>query len=187
METNSVSEARMLPIHWAASDGKIHAIKYYVDHRLDINAQDANGCTPVMIATQYNQIPTVIYLLKSGADITLKDNNGDCALHWAAYKGHEELCGVLLHFAPRDLELADTFGQTPLHLAALRGNHEAVEYLISDHGANCNVKDKDGATALDLSIKKKQLKTEWVIRSLTTRNTLDLVLKLGMQKLRDFR
>ena len=33
------------------------------------------------------------------------------ALHWAAYKGHEEMCGLLLHLSPRDLEEADVFGQ----------------------------------------------------------------------------
>ena len=78
---------------------------------IDVNALDANGCTPLMIATQYNQLVTVLFLIKNGADMTVKDTNGDTALHWAAYKGHNELCGLLLHFAPRDLEVSDTFGQ----------------------------------------------------------------------------
>jgi ankyrin repeat protein len=104
-------ESRMLPIHWAASDGKLNSIRFLLEHRVDINAQDANGCTPLVISTQYNQIDTTIYLIKNGADLTLKDTNGDTALHWAAYKGFEELVGLLLHFMPNDLDSDDFFGQ----------------------------------------------------------------------------
>ena len=77
MEVASSYDARMKPVHWAASDGKLLSIKFFFDHRFDINAQDANGCTPVIIASQYNRISTVIYLIKNGADLTLKDVNGD--------------------------------------------------------------------------------------------------------------
>lgn len=187
MEVASSYDARMKPVHWAASDGKLLSIKFFFDHRFDINAQDANGCTPVIIASQYNRISTVIYLIKNGADLTLKDVNGDTALHWAAYKGHEEMCGLLLHLSPRDLEEADVFGQTPLHLAALRGNHDTVEYLIRDHQADPSVKDKNGCTALELSMKKNQMRSEWAIRLRTAKSSFDLVAKLGLGKLKDIR
>lgn len=111
LDTPSSFESKMLPIHWAASDGKIKALRFLLDHRQDINAQDANGCSPVVIATQYNQIAAVTYLVKNGADLTLRDNNGDSPLHWAAYKGFEELVGLLMHFAPHDRDADDVFGQ----------------------------------------------------------------------------
>jgi hypothetical protein len=187
MEIASSYEARMKPVHWAASDGKLSSVKFFFDNRFDINAQDSNGCTPVIIATQYNRIATVIFLIKNGADLTLKDANGDTALHWAAYKGHEEMCGLLLHFAPRDLEEVDIYGQTPLHLAALRGNHDAVEYLIRDHQADASVKDKNGCTPLELSVKKNQVRSEWAIRLRTSKSYFDLIRKLGLGKLRDSR
>ncbi len=111
LDTPSSFESKMLPIHWAASDGKIVSLQFFLDHRQDINAQDANGCSPVVIATQYNQISAVVYLTKNGADLTLRDNNGDTPVHWAAYKGYEELVGLLLHFQPHDLNSEDIFGQ----------------------------------------------------------------------------
>jgi len=107
----STMDPRMLPIHWAASDGRIQALKFFIDYRQDINAQDANSCTPVAIATQYNQINTVAFLIKNGADMSLRDCNGDSALHWAAYKGYEELCGLLIHCNPQELNFPDKFGQ----------------------------------------------------------------------------
>ncbi len=187
LDVPAAFESKMLPIHWAASDGKINSIRFLLDHRQDINAQDANGCTPIVIATQYNQIPAVIYLAKNGADLTLRDSSGDTPLHWAAYKGHEELIGLHLHFSPHDLDSDDTFGQTPLHLAALKGNHDVVEFLMVDFKADHTKRDKNGLTPLELSVKKSQLKCEWVIRRLTSNNSLALLAKLGMSRLKDKR
>ena len=75
--------------------------------------------------------------------------------------------------------------QTPLHLAALRGNESVVEYLISEYGADPNLRDKNGLTPLELSIKKNQLRSEWAIRTLTSKNCLTLVGKLGVKRLRN--
>jgi hypothetical protein len=75
--------------------------------------------------------------------------------------------------------------QTPVHLAALRGNHDAVEYLVSDFQASTSIRDKNGCTPLMLAVKKEQLRTEWVIRRLTSKNTLDLVTNLGLSRLRN--
>ena len=101
----------MQPIHWAASDGKIASIRFLLDHRVDINAQDGNGCTAVTIASQHNQTPCVAFLVKNGADVSLRDMNGDTALHWAAYKGHAELVGLLTHCCPQELDSDDVYGQ----------------------------------------------------------------------------
>eukprot|EP01038_Epipyxis_sp_PR26KG_P007129 gene7129-9728_t len=187
LHTASNCESKMYPIHWAASDGKIVSLRFFLDRRVDISAQDANGYTPVVIATQYNQINSVIFLVKCGADLTLKDTNGDSPLHWAAYKGFEEMAGLLLYLLPTELENIDVYGQTPLHLAALRGNYEVVEYLISDYRADASKRDKNGLTPLELCVKKKQIKAEWVIRRLCSNNTVDLIRKLGTQRLKDVR
>jgi len=43
--------------------------------------------------------------------MSMRDSNGDSALHWAAYKGYEELCGLLIHCNPQELNFPDKFGQ----------------------------------------------------------------------------
>lgn len=77
--------------------------------------------------------------------------------------------------------------QTPLHLAALRGNHDVVEYLLAEFGADPAKKDKNGLTPLELSVKKNQLKAEWVLRRYSSASTLGLLSKLGIQRLKDKR
>lgn len=179
------ADAKMMPIHWAASDGKIAAIRLLLQRGVDINAQDGNGCTPVIIAAQHDQATAVAYLVRNGADMALCDANGDTALHWAAYKGLVEVVGLLTHCCPQALSSDDAFGQTPLHLAALRGHEEVVEYLVSDCGADTSRLDKNGVSALDLSLKKGQLKCEWVLRRLTAKSFLDILRGYGSQRLRD--
>ena len=75
--------------------------------------------------------------------------------------------------------------QTPVHLAALRGNFEVLEFLVSEFSASTTIRDKNGCTPLMLTVKKEQLRTEWVLRRLTSKNTLDLVINLGLSRLRN--
>lgn len=50
--------------------------------KLDINAEDDAGMTPLMWAA-YNNNPLVIsFLLKQGADCEEKDTDGMTAMHW---------------------------------------------------------------------------------------------------------
>lgn len=157
-------DARMHPIHWAASDGRIAAIRFFLEKGQDMNIQDANGCTSVIIATQHKHMHSVIFLVRSGADLTLCDNNGDNALHWAAYKGHVELLGYLSYVMKHSVDNQDNFGQTPVHLASLQGQFEAVEYLALDCHADISGKDRNGKTPLDLALSKDKLKVEIFLR-----------------------
>lgn len=107
----SQCESKMLPIHWAASEGKIIPLKYLIEHRQDINALDANGCSPLLVATQHNESAAIIFLIKNHADVTQRDKHGDSALHWAAYKGFVELVALLAHEIPLEINREDDFGQ----------------------------------------------------------------------------
>ena len=177
----TLNESKMLPIHWAASDGKVESMKFILTHypsfqatnentpsstvtTKSLDAQDSNGYTPVMITTQYNHALATIFLIKAGCDMTIVDVNGDVALHWSAYKGHIELVGLLTYYTPLAVEQYDLFGQTPLHLASLRGNTDVVEYLMYHCHADVLKKDKNGQLPLDIAIKKQHFRTEWMVR-----------------------
>ncbi len=112
----ATTDANLLPIHWAAAEGKIDALCFFLDVGQEINQQDSNGCTPAVIAVQFNQIEAFVYLAKHGADLTLVDHNGDHCLHWAAYKGYEEMLELVLYFVPQELNKSDTFGQVAVLL-----------------------------------------------------------------------
>ena len=126
LDTQASFDTQMRPIHWAASDGKLKSVKFLLDQRQDINAQDGNGCSPVIIAAQYGKVEMVVYLVKNGADLHQRDVNGDTALHWAAYKGFEEVAGVLMHLTPQFKDLPDNYGQVK---GCLRKS-SCVDYIV---------------------------------------------------------
>lgn len=105
----------MLPIHWAAAEGTNHALEFFLENGQDINIQDGNGCSPAIIAVQFNQIKSLILLYKKGADLKQKDHNGDHCLHWSAYKGLEEIFEFLIYLMPEDLNSQDKFGQVRIY------------------------------------------------------------------------
>lgn len=57
---------------------------------------DAQQCTPMIIAAQNGEVMCGHLLLAHGADIHASDEDGDTALHWAAYEGHENFVGFLM-------------------------------------------------------------------------------------------
>ena len=104
LSVSTQADSKMLPLHWAASDGKLPMIQYLLSQRCDINAIDGNGCTPAIVACQHEQATCVVFLVQNGADLSLSDNNGDPALHWAAYKGFIELTGLCSYLSPQSID-----------------------------------------------------------------------------------
>mmetsp|Transcript_17909 Transcript_17909/g.29953 ORF Transcript_17909/g.29953 Transcript_17909/m.29953 type:complete len:563 (-) Transcript_17909:213-1901(-) len=178
----ATTESRMCPIHWAASDGKISSLKYLIDNQVDINTLDSNGCSPLTIATQHQQTHAAIWLVKNGADMDIGDMNGDTAMHWAAYKGFIDLIGVFHYLRPQLTQSLDNFGQTPLHLAAMRGNNTVAQYLSKDSPEDCLLKDRNGAKPIDLAIKKKNVKIEFMLRKVTSKSICHELYDLGPVK-----
>ncbi len=83
-------------------------------------------------------------------------------MHWAAYKGFLELLGYLTYQVPSLISVADNYGQTPLHLSAAQGQLAAVQYLVLDSVAPSDLatKDRNGAMAVDLALKKKHFQVD---------------------------
>ena len=183
----TLGDAKMYPVHWAASDGKIAAIHFFLEKRQDINVQDANGCTPIAVAVQHKHITCVIFLFKNGADLLICDVNGDNPLHWAAYKGHLDLVGFLSKSMKHSIENVDNYGQTALHLGVLRGHYEVVEYLASVCQSDVTRKDRNGHTPLDLAISKQKLKVEMLLRKFIYPGYISFVKSIGSKRLFDLR
>ncbi len=68
-------------------------------------------------------------LIDVGTDLSLQMDNGDTALHTAAYVGIEEIVDKLLS-ANADVEATNWKGLTPLDYAAKRGHDEILKKLL---------------------------------------------------------
>lgn len=111
-----------------------------VQSNANVNSQDYNGCTPLVISILEGQDEECVELLcKLGADVncTVDKLHGYCPLHFAAEKNMCDIIKILIQYgASRNCQ---TFtGCTPLHLAAMHGNLEAVRILCLN-SADVNV------------------------------------------------
>ena len=119
------------------------------------------GTTPLMRAARAGDAAVIRLLLETGADPKLTTKDGNTALMFAAGVGYRDkntrgserdaLEAVKIFVdAGLDLHQVNTRGETALHGAADRGADTIVQFLV-DHGAELNVKTKQGFTPLDVA------------------------------------
>ena len=90
------------------------------------------------------------YVLNGGAYVGEKDDNGWTVLHWAAQRGHMEICLILLRDHAAQINETDNGGYTALHCVAWNG-HVGICRLLLDNGADINQEDIIGNTALSIA------------------------------------
>eukprot|EP00754_Rhynchopus_humris_P001440 Rhum_TRINITY_DN10846_c0_g1::Rhum_TRINITY_DN10846_c0_g1_i1::g.40716::m.40716/K10380/ANK; ankyrin len=113
-----------------------------------IDAADATGMTPLMVATFHGHLKSVRFLREKGADVNRKSADGATALHIAAAKC--AMPGTLSYLVAQrglDVNAMNADGFTPLMLASQTKNREAVGYLLRAK-CNPNIVGRAGWTAL---------------------------------------
>ena len=88
----------MAPVVTAVILGNIDDLKELLDAGANVNAQDENGTTALMMAIEQDWANPdwTTLLLDSGIDINLKDNEGDTALDIAKYRERKDIVEILL-------------------------------------------------------------------------------------------
>ena len=140
------------PLHDAARAGDAALMQQLLRDSADINAQDENGETALFAAALAAQYSTHDQLLVAGADASIRNNQGLTGLHAAAMSGNANLVNSLIggDYHSKRIELDDhdnELGVTPLYVAAEANHANIVAYLFS-FGADAEIPDKAGLTAL---------------------------------------
>ncbi len=80
----------------AAGRGDVTGVKIQLDKGVDVNAQDENGGTALMLAAYNGRVEVVQRLLKQKADPNITEKGGGTALMMASSKGYAEVVKLLL-------------------------------------------------------------------------------------------
>ncbi|XP_060528049.1 serine/threonine-protein phosphatase 6 regulatory ankyrin repeat subunit A isoform X3 [Cylas formicarius] len=148
--------------HRVASAGNNEVLMEMIAHMTPtdaqkaLNRQNANGWTPLLIASHKGHIDLVNNLLANHARVDVFDLEGRSALHLAAEHGFLHVCDSLLT-NKAFINSKSRNGRTALHLAAMNGYVHLVEFLIKDHNAVIDILTLKKQTPLHLAAAAGQI------------------------------
>jgi ankyrin repeat protein len=165
-DANTVSSEGETVLMTVARTGKVDAAKLLIAHGADVNARESwKGQTALMWAAAQNHPDMVRELLAHGAEVNGRSNlqkwerqttaeprekwlppGNFTPLHFAAREGALESVRVLVE-AGADVNAVDPDGIGTMLMAIINGHYDVAAYLL-EHGADPNLADKTGRTAL---------------------------------------
>jgi len=136
-------------IHDAARNGDLQTVTMLLNNDASLlDVKDNKGMTPLHHAIDAGNNNISAYLIKQGADLTIKDRlYGGTPLHYTAAKGSNEIARMIINKYKATLEDRDIQQKTALHIACENGQPVMVKFLL-DCGADITVRDHLGLTPL---------------------------------------
>ncbi|KAI5304698.1 hypothetical protein KEM56_006090 [Ascosphaera pollenicola] len=142
-------------IHWAVANKQIAIVDMLMEQKgLNPDVQDSSGWTPLMVAASLPNSEgdgIIEKLLSREADVNMKTNMGQNALHFATSKQNITTVKLLLENGC-SARVKDKRGQLALHRAAAVGSLPIVKLLLTQGKSPLNATDNDGMTALHHAI-----------------------------------
>lgn len=167
------------PLMEAAERGNLETLRVLLAYGANPNAREANGGqTALMWAISERQSAVTEELVRRGADVHARSNNGFTALMFAAQLGDADSARVLLSSGANPNDIMPKTGLTPLIIAAALGRTK-VAALLLDNGANPEAVDADGFTPLHHAARNKEAVE--IVRSLL-RHRAKLNVRLSQKK-----
>ncbi|WP_432814004.1 ankyrin repeat domain-containing protein [Sporosarcina aquimarina] len=131
----------------AANQQDTEKVKELIEQNTELDTQDSEGRTALMIATYNNDAPTVKALLDAGADVDIQDNMQNNCFLYAGAEGYIDILR-LANEAGADPAITNRYGGVAIIPASERGHVEMVEILLNETKVDVNHVNKLGWTAL---------------------------------------
>ncbi|NXB60363.1 ASB10 protein, partial [Struthidea cinerea] len=176
-DPEAVSEDGYRPLHLCKSSDSIECVRQLLQHGASANSRtEEENDTALHVASQHGLAEHVELLLRHGAELEVKNKEGQTPLNAACAQRHQpqdmdryyRVCRLLVE-SGASINAADRDQQHPLHLACKNANAQIAELLLA-RGANVNVMNYGGNTALhnilQVAAYKLEHRPELVVRAL---------------------
>jgi ankyrin repeat protein len=130
----------------AVRDADAQAVRKLIDNGAAVNARDADGNTPLILASFYASPKCVEHLLEMGADANAANKAGVTALIRAAT--NYEKARLLVDAGAKVRVRTADLGNTPLILAARRAGNSRTVKLLLDRGAAATERNNAGVSPI---------------------------------------
>lgn len=136
----------------ATINQQVEMAKLLVTHGADVNLQDDKMDSPFLYAGASGQTELIKLYLANGARFDIFNRYNGTALIPACERGYVETVKVLVHTKGFPINHVNRLGWTALLEAVILGNggkkHQEIVQILKDAGADLNIPDHDGITAL---------------------------------------
>ncbi len=137
-------ECKNAALREATNKGQKEAIQFFLENGADVNGEDSDGNSALMLAYK-NDAPEILRLLLAERRNRSSEPNS-AVLEMAVNNGDMEVAKLLLdHGASADVK--STSGEPLLMVACNRGHEKMVRFFL-ERGADVNAKDRNGTTPL---------------------------------------
>ena len=160
MDPNTPTEKGEPALVFAVRSGAHKSVAFLLKQPgIQVDATNTADETALMLAANANDLVSANLLIEAGASINRPNWT---PLHYAASKGHTALMRLLIdNDAYIDAESPN--GTTPLMMAAYYASPMSVKLMLEE-GADPNLQNQDGQTALDMALSKDKLLIAQYIR-----------------------
>ena len=114
---------------------------------IDINHQDENKNTFLMVCLKRNKFEVAMWLMDNGANPNIKNKDNKAAIDIAIEKNKLIIVEKLLKLKKIDIDQKDEYGRSLLQNIIVSGNHKMAKVFIN-YGANINTLDNKGKHVL---------------------------------------
>eukprot|EP00794_Sanderia_malayensis_P000575 gene575-1234_t len=147
---NSTDKDYRTPLHYAALEGNIEALKILLENGAKPDFGDHEEKTPLHHAAEKGKPKCVEILCKTPhVDLNSSDENGRMPIHLAAMKGNIRVIRILANMGA-EIDARDDTKWTPLDYAAKEGFFKSVSLLL-ENDAPVDACDKNKNTPLHWS------------------------------------
>ena len=150
IDANSADEHDQTALHWAALEKNVKIMRLLIEHGAKVNVQ-TEKYKQTVLHNAVGSAEAIQLLLEHGADVSLTDSNGNLPLHYAANRGNVAAANLLINRGS-PVDARDNREDTPLMAAARSFRFTFINVLITKHHANVNACNKDGRTALHITL-----------------------------------